>query len=421
VFKSEAVPADASALISAAGGELLNSFAEIGVVVARSDQTNFRTRLMKDKRIDGAAATTNFGTTLNIESVEVVDDAAADLASWGDDRSSNQWDMLMIHVPEAHAITTGNKSVIVGDLDTGADYTHSDLAPNIDFGLSVSCVGGVTNQDPLAWKDDNGHGTHTAGTIAAAKNGTGIVGVAPDVTLAIVKTGDSHGFFYPEAVVCSFVWAADHGFAVTNNSYFADPWWMNCHNDPVQQAIWKAETRAIRYAMSKGVSVVAAAGNDATDLTHPTTDTQSPDDATPVTRQVTNACNVVPAEVAGVITVSAITSSGAKASYSNYGMGLIQVAAPGSSVYSTFPGNRYARMSGTSMASPHVAGVAALLVSQYGKMAPGKLQAYITSTAIPQACPTTSTTTCVGDADGYTSYFGHGRADAFNAVTHVTD
>ena len=86
--------------------------------------------------------------------------------------------------------------MVVGDIDTGLDYTHPDLAPNVDFANSVSCVGGVPNQAPSAWNDDNGHGTHTAGTIAAARNGLGIVGVAPNVKVAAIKAGNGNGFFF---------------------------------------------------------------------------------------------------------------------------------------------------------------------------------------------------------------------------------
>jgi lantibiotic leader peptide-processing serine protease len=78
-------------------------------------------------------------------------------------------------------------------------HCHPDLAPNVDFANSASCVGGVANPNPAAWADDNGHGTHTAGTIAAAKNGIGIVGVAPNVKIAAIKTGNAAGFFFPEA------------------------------------------------------------------------------------------------------------------------------------------------------------------------------------------------------------------------------
>src|SRR5947209_6596926 len=154
------------------------------------------------------------------------------------------------------------------DIDTGLDYRHPDLRQNVDGADSVNCLSGAPVPGAAAANDDNGHGTHTAGTIAAAANGIGIVGVAPNVRIAGIKAGNAAGFFFPEAVVCAFVWAGTHGFNVTNNSYFADPFYLNCHNDPVQRAIWKAESRAIRFAMSQGVTVVAAVGNFADDLAH---------------------------------------------------------------------------------------------------------------------------------------------------------
>jgi subtilisin family serine protease len=138
--------------------------------------------------------------------------------------------MRQIKAPQAHAVTGGSPAVLVGDLDTGVDFRHPDLVPNLDFMNSVSCEGGVPNQAPAAWDDDNGHGTHTAGIIAADDNGFGIVGVAPNVRLAAVDTADAEGFFFPEAVVCAFMWA--HRFDVANNSWFADPFQFNCHNDP---------------------------------------------------------------------------------------------------------------------------------------------------------------------------------------------
>src|SRR5213078_1758493 len=207
--------------------------------------------------------------------------------------------------------------------------THPDLAPNVDFANSVSCIGGVPNAAPSAWMDDNGHGTHTAGTIAAASNGFGIVGVAPNVRIAGIKAGDANGFFFPEAVVCAFMWAGSHHMNVTNNSYFADPWYFNCKNDPVQRAIWAAERRAIRFAMKNGTVVVAAEGNFSDDLAHPTMDLQSPDNTTPVPREVTNACAVVPVEVPGVIGVNANGNLELKSFYSSYGVGSTAVIAPG--------------------------------------------------------------------------------------------
>src|SRR5213078_1690566 len=176
-------------------------------------------------------------------------------------------------------------SVLVGDIDTGIDFTHPDLAANIDVANSANCVSGAPVPG-LAAQDDNGHGTHTAGTIAAASNGQGIVGVAPNVKIAGIKAGNADGFFFPEAVVCAFMWAATHQINVTNNSYFADPWLFNCRNDAEQRAIWTAERRAIAYAISQKVTVVAAEGNQADDLAHPTQDVTSPDDTTPVTRTI---------------------------------------------------------------------------------------------------------------------------------------
>src|SRR5260370_20713829 len=122
-------------------------------------------------------------------------------------------------------------------------------------------MGGKANTRPSAWNDAKAHGPHTAGKIAAAKVGFGIFGVAPKVKIAAIKTGDADGFFFPEAVVCAFMWAGTHNIQVTNNSYFADPWLFNCKNDPVQRAIWTAERRAIRFAMQRGPIVVAAVGN----------------------------------------------------------------------------------------------------------------------------------------------------------------
>src|SRR5258706_4777966 len=125
-------------------------------------------------------------------------------------------------------------------MNTVLNYTHLDLAANVDDGNSVNCVSGAPGEGMIAANDDNGQGTHTAGTIAAASNGIGIVGVAPNVKIAAIKAGDAAGFFFPEAVVCAFMWAGSHHFNVTNNSYFADPWLFNCRNDSDQRAIWNA-------------------------------------------------------------------------------------------------------------------------------------------------------------------------------------
>ena len=460
LYRQSSLPADVAASVQAAGGRLVAAYDAIGVAVATSSNAAFRDQLLRDSRIENAAATTRFATRVDGSALDggVAGPITPGTPAPGSDTlSSLQWDMLQIKAPEARAITGGSSSVLVADLDTGLDFTHPDLAPNVDFADSASCVGGAPNQSPAAWMDDNGHGTHTAGTIAAAKNGLGIVGVAPNVRIAGIKVGDPNGFFYPEAVVCAFVWAGTHGVAVTNNSYFADPFLFNCKNDPVQRAIWQAEHRAIGFAISRGVTVVAAEGNQADDLAHPTQDATSPDDTTPVTRDITNACAVVPVEVPGVIGVTADGNLEQKSFYSSYGVGSVNVVAPGGDsilqrtaaapngrVLSSYPaslmatcaravvdpsGATYCYLQGTSMASPHVAGVAALIVSQLGRQAtPGAVQTIISRTADPLACPADVSAyaffpavdngapqVCTGGR-GSNSWYGAGQVNALAAV-----
>jgi subtilisin family serine protease len=486
LYKAQAVPADAAASIANAGGSVVQAYPEIGVVVASSELLTFRAAMLKDNKVDGVAATAGYASRLPDETVAVTADEPAGLpnapATDADSLSGLQWDMRQIKTPQAHAITGGSRAVLVGDIDTGIDFNHPDLRANIDVANSVNCVSGAPVPG-LAAQDDNGHGTHTAGTIAAASNGQGIVGVAPNVRVAGIKAGNADGYFFPEAVICSFMWSATHGVDVTNNSYFADPWEYNCRNDAAQRAIWKAEQRAILYAEQQGVTVVAAEGNDSDDTAHPTYDVTSPDDTTPEERAITNACVIVPAEVPGVIAVTATGHNQQapygwlKAYYSSFGVGVTSVTAPGGDFYfgrnaeaanglvlSTWPpyvpcsrrvqestGDvaeptvTYCYAQGTSMASPHAAGVAALIVSRYGdaqspqngKLRPGTVKAYLEQTADPQPCPelplapafngriyldyykgvnSGAVQACQG-GPGYNSWYGHGQVNALSAVT----
>jgi len=487
LYKQNAVASDVSTTVQKAGGTFVYAYPQIGVAIAKSDNLSFRDNMLKDNKIENVSGTGAFATQIDDGSLDASGGGGSpgDLpnapATDGDNLSPLQWDMRQIHTPQAHAITGGSPSVLVGDIDTGIDFTHPDLAPNIDVANSANCLSGAPVPG-LAAQDDNGHGTHTAGTIAAASNGIGIVGVAPNVKVAGIKAGNAAGFFFPEAVICAFVWAGTHHVDVTNNSYFADPFLYNCRNDPVQRAIWKAEQRAIRFAMDEGVTVVAAAGNESEDISHPTMDLTSPDNTTPVAREVTNACVVIPVEISGVVGVSATGSflqgtdagqypDNLKSFYSSFGISAVDVAAPGGDsrfgtppfigtagrVLSTWPaaqignclasrqvfdpgapGALWCYQQGTSMASPHAAGVAALIVSQYGdsktpqngKMRPSQVAAFMQQTADPQACPTTlpagylsvlgvndgAVQQCQG-GPGNNSWYGGGQVDALNAVT----
>ena len=462
LYSKAAVPTDAAGKVTAAGGTLIASYGAIGVAIASSDQAGFAATIKADSRVAGAVATGRFATQLSDGDGSAGDATTIDpgTPAPGDDSLSGlQWDMVQIHAPEARAINGGSASIVVGDIDTGLDYTHPDLAANVDDAASVNCVSGAPLPGKVAAMDDNGHGTHTAGTIAAAKNGIGIVGVAPNVKIAGIKAGNAAGFFFPEAVVCAFVWVAEHHIAVTNNSYFADPWLFNCRNDPAQRAIWNAERRAIRYAQQNGDVVVAAEGNQADDLAHPTQDATSPDDTNPVLRAIANDCAVVPAEVPGVVGVTANGNLGLKSFYSSYGVGSAQVVSPGGDsilqrtasspngrVLSTWPaslltvtclparrvvdasGATYCYQQGTSMASPHAAGVAALIAST-GVRSPGAIAAKLENTADNIACPADvsiyaffpavdngAPQVCTGDL-GYNSFNGHGQVNALSAVT----
>ena len=454
LYNDGASSADAAATMASAGGTLVANYSQIGVVIARSSDPNFAATVQQNGKVAGAASTAGFATQV---SDVMANDGPVDApipAPGSDPLSGLQWDMNQINAPQAQAINGGSPNVVVGDIDTGLDFTHPDLAPNVDFADSVSCIGGAPDTNPAAWMDDNGHGTHTAGTIAAAKNGIGIVGVAPNVRLAGIKAGDAAGFFFPEAVVCAFMWAGTHHINITNNSYFADPWLFNCRNDPGQRAIWVAERRAIRFAQSQGTLVVAAEGNQADDLSHPTMDVTSPDNTTPVPREITNACAVVPVEVPGVVGVTATGNLREKSFYSSYGVSTVDVAAPGGDsilqktaaapngrVLSTYPasligsclrkvfdqGATYCYLQGTSMASPHAAGVAALLESATGKTG-GALAAALQQATNPIACPSDTSAydffpavdngapqTCQGGV-GHNSWYGSGEVDALKAV-----
>jgi len=465
LYKQLAVSSDAAAKVQAAGGMLVASYPQIGVTIARSSNDGFAATMKKDLRVQGVSATNGFGVRLPEAADSGAETTAVDTsiltpAPGSDNLSSLQWDMDQIDAPEARAINGGDPSVLVGDIDTGIDFNNPDLAPNIDVANSANCVSGTAVPGTAA-QDDNGHGTHTAGTIAAARNTIGIVGVAPNVKIAGIKAGNADGFFFPEAVVCSFMWAGTHGVDVTNNSYFADPWYFNCKNDPEQRAIWLAEQRAIRFAQQSGTVIVAATGNFSDDLAHPTQDIISPDDVpVPLTRDVTNACIDIPAEIPGVVGVNANGNLELKSFYSSYGVGVTDVIAPGGDsilqrtaaavngrVLSTWPasltgscpvarrvfdaaapGQVWCYQQGTSMASPHAAGVAALIMSRFPGMSPGAVVAMLKNTADPMACPADMSIydpfpsfsngvpqVCTGSI-GYNSFNGHGQVNALTAV-----
>jgi subtilisin family serine protease len=414
-FAAAGTQAAVNAAVTAAGGTVANDLSkQIGVLVVHSPSSTFASTLA------GSALVQSVGADFGWQGIEADAPEAVD-----DPGEAIQWDMQQIRTDEAHAIQGGIPAVDVGVLDSGIDGAHADfrkgLSTNVDCARGRNSVAflpggpGVGNPDPCV--DNQFHGTHVAGTIGARANGLGLVGVAPNVTLVPVKVCDTSGYCYASAVVDGITYAGDQQFDVINMSFFVDDnefqqsTEFKCADDPVQKSFRQAVERAILYARNQGVTPVAALGNSDEDLAHPSEPNE-------------NNCDVVPAETQGVIGTAALGSRKQKASYSNYGTGAVDVTAPGGTsngdcgngVPSTFPGSTYGCISGTSMASPHAAGVAALIVSQFGtlgadgdvKLSPTKVEQYLQATAIDQGLP------------GYDECFGNGRIDALRAVRHDT-
>ncbi|MDT7786669.1 MAG: hypothetical protein QOF58_5088 [Pseudonocardiales bacterium] len=402
--------AGAKTAIASNAGTVFSSYDAIGVVVAHSAATDFASKMRTVSGVQKVGATRTSDVPAAASNPAI---PAAPAQSALPSTEPVRTDMSQIGADKAWAINPGSPNVTVGVLDTGVDDQHADLQPNFDATKSASCAYGKVDNRAGAWRDVDQHGTHVAGTIAAAKNGKGAVGVAPGVKIAAVRIAEpGTSLFFAENTICAMVFAGDHGFAVTNNSYYTDPWLFNCPDNADQDAILEGIKRAVAYAEGKGVLTVAAAGNENYNLANKTRDTTSPNDSTPVQRNITNACLSMPTEAPGVVVTSAITSANGKSSYSNYGTDKISIAAPGDAVYSTVPGGKYASLQGTSMASPHVAGVAALLKSTNPTATPAQLRQLLATQADDLSC---TDSRCSGTT-AKNNFFGEGRVDALAAV-----
>ena len=458
-------------------------------------------RPMKKSEID--AADLRAATAANTQLAQAA--PAAGAAVTPEPLANAQWDMRQIGATAtgSYAKNKGGPGVLVGVIDTGIDGSHPDIAANFNRRLSrnfttdiplidgpcehTSCV------DPPD-EDDDGHGTHVASTIGAPINGLGIAGVAPRVSLVNVRAGQDSGFFFLQATLDALTYAGDVGVDVVNMSYYTDPWLYNCLDNPAdtpaeqveQRVVRNATQRALDYAVNHGVLPISAEGNEATDLGNPTFDDTSPDfpPDSAHDRTVDNSCINVPAESKHVVTVSATGISTRKAYYSNYGTEQTDIAAPGGDVYDTPDNTRdirdavlaampqnvaeaegdlnpdgtpnvpnvirncangtcayYQYLQGTSMAAPHAVGVAALIVSAYGKpdtvhggltLPPARTQALLYATAVEHACPQprqfdytritptagtqTASAYCAGDARK-NGFYGHGIVNAYAAVS----
>ncbi|HEX8870571.1 MAG TPA: S8 family serine peptidase [Lentzea sp.] len=511
-----------------AGGEVVRDNKAIGVLTVKAPANGFVEQVSASKDVVGAARTKPIGHAPvakaekakrdNVEKENTTTEAkkapAASKSTAGmDPLDGDLWGLNLVRSNIARAKQAGDKRVYVGILDTGVDGSHPDIAPNFNNELSRNFTvdipfdsdGGEFDGpcefrgcvDPANW-DDGGHGTHVAGTIGAAANGFGISGVAPNVSLVNIRGGQDAGSFFLQPVVDALTYGADIGLDVINMSFYVDPWYMNCANDPTasaeeqleQRTIIASVQRALNYAHRKGVTLIGAGGNNHEDLGKPRQDTVSPNypPGHNRPRPVDNAtCLNLPTEGNHVISVSSLGPSTAKADYSNYGLEQTAISAPGgyfrdgfgtpwyrtneNLILSTYPKNvaladgnidaagnitpqglaagvkkevqgdkvgYYQFLQGTSMAAPHASGVAALIVSQYGKkdkgrpgltLDPDKVEKILYKTAIQRACPNPRTVsyvnvgrspefdaTCEGDSK-LNGFYGHGIVDAYGAVT----
>jgi subtilisin len=245
----------------------------------------------------------------------------AETLEWGVDRidAEKVWDW-------SPPVTGQGVKVCI--IDTGIDDTHPDLAANVKGGVNFVMQKGRI--DPAAWKDDNGHGTHVAGIVGARRNGLGVVGVAPEVSLYAAKVLNKNGMGYASDVIAGINWAVNNGMDVVNMSLG-------------QSVGTDALKAACDAAVSAGVVLVASAGNEG--------------DGNPDTNEVS-----YPAAYESVIAVGATDSNDNAPRWSSSGPA-VELAAPGVNIRSTWKGGGYATLSGTSMAAPHVTGTVALVLA----------------------------------------------------------
>ena len=396
----------ALALVPGAGGAALASYPEIGTFFAQSATPSFAPDLAAALRQAGISihsiGPTRVAPVLYYERVELPTDkkdeapapqsgAAGGLNSMRDETASAapaeaneeifNWVAVAMHAREAEAVNVKRAPVTVAVVDSGVEDTHPDLEGRVDTSRSVKCsVNGVATQDFYGWRDEFYHGTHVAGIIAANHNDIGIDGIAPEATIVAIQATNDNRLIYPEYVTCAFMWAASHGVDIVNNSYSMDPWVYWSPTDPEQAAGLEAATRSIKYAQDKGLAVIAAAGNEGVDIDNPWIDNGSPTDVpTPTKNRAVEGSIRVPSMLDGVAQVSAVGQaynvkpglSLGRAEFSNYGR-TIDFAAPGDQIYSTattlFYRSGYAVADGTSMATPHVSGVAALIKSVHPEL-----------------------------------------------------
>jgi lantibiotic leader peptide-processing serine protease len=406
LMNGNSIPTNFAAAVAAAGGTLVRVHNEIGVAVvkgltdaAANDLAQGNGKVERDLMVQWVPTLENLQGYVGDETAPV--SAASLHPPQGAAFLSQQWNMFQIHAPEAWSTPAGSgiPSVRVAIIDTGLDPDHIDATGLIDAASSIAFTPSASG--PPAWADDNFHGTHVGGIVTT--NNIGTAGVAPNVTLIAIKVLNASGSGTFADAIAGLIWAANVHANVANLSLGA----LFPKNGSGQ--LVAALNKAVNYANAHGVLVVSAAGNNAADLQHDQNYIQTPCESG------TGMC------------VASTGPGDQHSSFSNYGVSAINVAAPGGefgaaathfvlSPCSSRTINpalaacksrlRYLYVIGTSQATPHVSGLAALLDSQYGgTLTPAQLQ-----TKLQQ---------CSDDLgkSGADPYFGQGRINAFKTVT----
>jgi hypothetical protein len=503
-FASNSLPANVDQLVAAAGGQIVVRLPEIGGIGVLSSNPNFAATMSASAAVAAAARSArtsvppsekgSFGASSAAKAQTLAafvrahrhrsgGGAGADPQAEPDDLGSEQWDKMRMNVSStgSYAINQGRPDVHVAFTDTGVDQTHPDIQANLDVADSRSFLVAPDPSDPsytlaadyTSIQDFSGHGTWTASALAAPINGIGISGVAPKVSIVELKTQDANGngllLSFDQAVVYA---AAKHIDIVSSS---IDGYAQKCpggdedKKQTCDDADYVLARRAVKYARDHGVLIVAAMGNDNLDLA----DAQTL--ASPAVFGVPGVVEV-PGGLPGVVGVSATGYANQKTYYSNYGHGIVDVAAPGGDPHFQLPpadlygaggellgawsstalsappltfddgcpgGCLYAGLHGTSMATPNAAGVAALIVSRFGDfsgtgrwhMAPDQVQRQLERSANNQPCPSPRTVnyavppgvlifnyaTCQGGEGNNNGFFGSGIVDALAALTRGGD
>lgn len=400
------IPVDFASRVAAKGGTVVRVVPEINMIVTEGLSDDAASSLGNKNEVGPDFDARWVPTPEEVQASSVALNAPVDATSINSPFAaaflSQQWNMRQIHAPEAWAGHTGIPSVRVAILDSGLDPDHLDALGLIDQASSIAFV--PSTNGPPTWADDQYHGTHVGGVVTS--NNFGTAGVAPNVTLIAVKVLNAAGRGSFADIIAGIIYATNVHANVINMSLGAtSP--KDAHIGPLEAAL----NKAINYAHSHGTLVVVSAGNEAVDLQHG------------------HDFISLPCEAGVQLCVSATGPSDMKASYSNYGVNAINVAAPGGEIsplpstyvlslcssHTTDPRlialgcrNRvsYVYLVGTSQAAPHVSGLAALLDSQYGgSLNPSQLITRIQQNADDLGKP------------GVDPFYGSGRINVFRTVT----